>query len=46
MSREGASVEKTTDGDAVTKIESSIEASPKRKRAAQAAAEDAEVKAA
>ena len=46
MSREVASVEKTPEGEAVTKIEGAIESSPKRKRAAQAAADDAQVEAA
>jgi CarD family transcriptional regulator len=46
MSREVASVEKTAEGEAVTKIEGAIESSPKRKRAAQAAADDAQVEAA
>ena len=36
MSREVAAVEKTTGPEAVTKIETTIEESPKRKRAAQA----------
>ena len=46
MSREVASVEKMSEGDAVTKIEKLIESSPKRKRAAQASADDQEVEAA
>jgi len=46
MSREVASVEKTSEGDAVTKIEGVIEASPKRKRAAQAADDETQDEAA
>jgi len=36
MSREVAAVEKLAEPEAVTKIEKTIESSPKRKRAAQA----------
>jgi CarD family transcriptional regulator len=35
MSREVAVVEKSSEAEAVTKIEKAIEASPRRKRAAQ-----------
>jgi CarD family transcriptional regulator len=35
MSREVAAVEKTTEAEAVTKIEKTIEASPRRKRAVE-----------
>ena len=40
MSREVAVVEKITEAEAVTKIEKAIEASPRRKRAAEAAEEE------
>jgi CarD family transcriptional regulator len=46
MSREVAVVEKITETEAVTKIEKAIEASPRRKRAAEAAEEEAQNKAA
>jgi CarD family transcriptional regulator len=46
MSREVAVVEKITEGEAVTKIEKIIEASPRRKRALQQAEEERRDKAA
>ena len=46
MSREVAAVEKLAEPEAVTKIEQTIEASPRRKRAAQAAEEEAREEAA